>query len=119
MFRRISLLVAGLMLLTSAAFAAQATSTATLYGYEITGGTDETLVASGRIKVRVITYTGATANNVAMFRSGAVSGAKWYITAVTASDASKSYIYFGSEGVMFDYLSVTLKQANDVVNIYF
>jgi hypothetical protein len=100
------------------AWAAAATVTETEYGYSVTGGTSETRIAAGRIRVRVIAYTATTANNVAAFRSGATSGSYWYMKAEAASAADRCYIYFGDNGVVFDELSVTLPAVTDVVQIY-
>ena len=118
MFKKISFMVIGVMLIAGLSYGAQATVTTTEYGYSVTGGTDETLVKAGRIRIRMISYTALTANNTARFRSGAVSGAAWYMKAATVSDAPKCFMYFGENGVVFDELSVTLSQAQDVVMIY-
>lgn len=99
-------------------WAAQATVTITEYGYCITGGTDETRVAAGRIRVRGIGYAALTANNIAQLRSGAVSGTAWYMKATAASNAPGGYMYFGENGVVFDELSVKLTEAQDVVYIF-
>jgi len=99
-------------------WAAAATVSTTEYGYTVTGGTDETLVKAGRIRVKMITYTGLTANNTVRIRSGATSGASWYMKAVATSDAPGAVIYFGDNGVFFDELSITLTDAKDVVVIY-
>lgn len=104
--------------LTSYAYAAQATVTETEYGYSITGGTDETMVALGLIRVKMITYTALTANNVLTLRSGATSGTRWYMKAAAVSNAPGTSIYFGEYGALFSCLSVKLAEAQDVVMIF-
>ena len=99
-------------------WAAAATVTATEYGYSITGGTDETLVVTGLVRIKMITYTALTANNVLTLRSGATSGTRWYMKAAATSNAPGTYIYFGEYGALFSDLSVKLAEAQDVVMIF-
>jgi len=110
--------VALIVAAVSPVFAAQATVTATEYGYSITGGTDETMVAVDLIRVKMITYTALTANNVCALRSGAVSGTTWYMKATGVSNAAGCSIYFGEYGALFSCLSVKLAEAQDIVMIY-
>ena len=113
----LALLVIGL-LLSSSAFAAQATVTKTAYGYFVSGGTSETLIYAGDIRVKTIQLNAATIGDTAIFRDGAVSHNACTIKAATASDSRGNYAYFGETGALFTYLSVTLSAAADEVFIY-
>ena len=119
--KKIFVVLIGLALIvgiSAPAWAAKATVTETEYGYSITGGTDETLVYEGLIRIKTISYIGVTAANTVALRSGAVSGTTWYMKAVATSDVAGSYIYFGEYGALFNYLSVKLADAKDVVMIF-
>lgn len=118
MFKRVLALALGFLFLGTIAYAAQATVTKVEGGWLVTGGTDETLVQLDRIRVHSISYSAATAANVAEFRSGAVSGPKWYMKSAGVSGVNQCYIYYGEMGVVFDSLSVKLSQAEDVIQIY-
>jgi hypothetical protein len=118
MFKKIFVLVIGIMLIASSAFAVKATVTATSYGYRVTGGTSETLIYAGLIRVKTVQMNAATIGDTAYFREGVVSGNAFNIKAVTASDSRGNYIYFGERGAIFNFLSVTLSAAADEVYIY-
>lgn len=110
------LLVLGI---TGLAFAGVATVTATEYGYSITGGTAATSINSGKkVRVRVIAFTAANGDDVATFTSGATDVVALNIKPVASMYNATTYVYFGSEGTVFDNLEVTMTTASDVVNIY-
>lgn len=113
-----AVVIAALICVAGQAYAAQATVTETEYGYSITGGTDETMVADGLIRIKMITYTALTANNVCVLRSGATSGTRWYMKATGVSNAAGCSIYFGEYGALFSCLSVKLAESQDIIQIY-
>lgn len=111
--------VLSLVFLCSLAYGAQATVTATAYGYSITGGTGETTVTNSRINIKAISLTAQTANDTVGFRDGTtVSGPRWYIKATGASGNNTGFVSFYPWGAMFDGFSVQLSAASDVVFIY-
>lgn len=106
------------LLIASSAFAVQATVTKTTYGYYVTGGTSETVIYAGLMRVTLIQLNAATIGDIATFKEGAVSHNALTIKAATASDSRGNYAYFGVNGAEFNYLSVTLSAAADEVFIF-
>ena len=113
----LALLVIGL-LLASSAFAAPATVTSTTYGSYITGGTDETLIYAGLIRVKTVSFVPYATTDIAYFKEGAVSHSAFMMKNAATSNAAGCYMYFGEVGAEFNYLSVTLTDARDIVYIY-
>ena len=118
MKRILALVLVMVFLFCGISYGAQATVTATEYGYYVSGGTDYTVISSNRLQVRTISYNATTANNVATFYENSTSSTVWWMKSAGVSGVNQCYISFGSNGVIFNGLAVVLPQASDVVQIY-
>ena len=105
------------LLFASQAFAATATVTNTNYGYEVTGGTDATLVISGYAFIQgIVLYPGGAATDTASFTSQSVSGS----SDVSCLNLNQycPFVSWAFPGVQFTNLKVTLTSSSDIVYIY-
>ena len=106
------------MFLSSLAFAGQATVTTTEWGYLVKGGTSETLISVNDIRIKMIAFSAAVANDTAVFKSGAVSHTAFQMKSTGVSNPTGNYLYFGPDGAIFQWLSVTMSNAVDEVYLY-
>ena len=99
---------------------AVATVTQTAYGYSVTGGTDETVVNAGKLRIKAIAFSGNSATNTCVLTTteagAAVSFYKW--AAITANHAAENHVYFGESGVEANNLKVTLNNTGSYLYIF-
>ncbi len=117
MFKKLFLALLICLCLASQTFAATATVTPMNFGYEVTGGTDATLVISGYAWINgIILYPGGAATDTAQFTSQSVSGGSDVSCLVLGQ--YNPFMMWGGDGVQFTNLKVTLTSASDKVFIY-
>jgi hypothetical protein len=100
---------------------AAATSTATEWGYHVTGDTGVVTVNAGKVYVKAVAFAG-NADNATGAVTSKVAGADVscfkFKTNGNDLDAAGNYMYFGEKGIAFTGLAVTLSHASDVLYIY-
>lgn len=98
-----------------------ATSTATEWGYYVTGDTGAVTVDAGKIRVKGVAFAG-NADNATAACTSKLSGADVtcfkFKTNSNDLDAGANKLWFGDDGVSFTGLTVTLSHASDVLYIY-
>ena len=116
--RKVFLFVIGIMFLANLAWGAAATVTKTEWGYLVKGGTSETLISVDDIRIKMIAFSAAVANDTAVFKSGAVSSTAFQMKSTGVSNPTGNYLYFGPDGAIFKWLSVTMSNSVDEVYLY-
>jgi len=95
-------------------------STMTAYGYSATGGDAETVVNSGKLRIKAMAFAGDDATDTCVLTTtegGAdVSFYKW--TAITADHAAENHIYFGEIGVEANNLKCTMSDTGNYLYIF-
>lgn len=98
---------------------AAATVTNTEYGYSVTGGTDATTIASGKIWVKAILFMGNADNATAALTTkptGNSTTVAFVKFKTNANDLDPQFIaYFGDNGIPVNDLAVTLSNASDLL----
>jgi hypothetical protein len=108
---------------------ATATVTKTEYGFEVSGGTDATVINSGKLWVKCVAFSAAAATGTAVLTSDstadsggsgsrAISCMKFKAASGNELDVAHENIFFGDKGVPFNNLSVTLSATGDIIYIY-
>ena len=76
------------------------------------------MIVAGDIRIKTIAFCAAVANDTAVFKSGAVSHTAFQMKSAGVSNPTGNYLYFGPDGAIFNYLSVTMSNSVDEVYLY-
>lgn len=104
---------------------AAATVTKTEWGFEVSGGTDATLISDDKLWVKELAFAGAAATATAVLTTKMSDGlntpiscAKFKAASGSELDVSKERIFFGDRGVPMTGLTVTLGATGDILYVY-
>jgi len=100
---------------------AAATVTATEWGYEVTGGTDATVINAKKMWVNTIAFSGNATTSTATLTSSTTAGqisCMKFTATQAANNMGNSQLSLGKPGCPFTNLTVTLSATSDILYVY-